>query len=106
MLGRVWLGCCPASLQVTFVGCLPAHTSPAYWLCAGRVEANSPARAAQLRRSLEKLGPAYVKVAQALSTRVDLLSPPYLAEIERLQDQVQPFPDAEAVAMISAGESP
>jgi predicted unusual protein kinase regulating ubiquinone biosynthesis (AarF/ABC1/UbiB family) len=38
------------------------------------------------------LGPAYVKVAQAISTRVDILSPAYLIEIERLQDKVPPFP--------------
>lgn len=42
---------------------------------------------------------------QALSTRVDLLSPPYLAEIERLQDRVQPFPDDVAMQMIATGRA-
>ena len=36
-------------------------------------------------RAIEQLGPAYVKVAQALSTRVDLLPPAYLIAIQRLQ---------------------
>ena len=50
----------------------------------------------QVRGAIERLGPAYVKVAQAVSTRVDLLSPAYLLEIERLQDRVPPFPTSEA----------
>ena len=35
--------------------------------------------------AIERLGPAYVKVAQAMSTRVDLLPPAYLLAIQRLQ---------------------
>lgn len=58
----------------------------------GTVRQNAGKRAAKLRRVLERLGPAYVKVAQAVSTRVDLLEPEYLIEIERLQDKVPPFP--------------
>jgi len=45
-----------------------------------------------VRGAVERLGPAYVKIAQAVSTRVDILSPAYLVEIERLQDRVPPFP--------------
>ena len=51
-----------------------------------------------MRAAIERLGPAYVKVAQAVSTRVDLLSPAYLLEIERLQDRVPPFPTSEVRA--------
>lgn len=42
-------------------------------------------RARQLRLHIERLGPAFVKVAQALSTRVDLLDANYLTQIELLQ---------------------
>ena len=56
-----------------------------------REAANEPLRAQQLRVILELLGPAYVKIAQAVSTRVDILSPAYLLEVERLQDRVPPF---------------
>lgn len=49
----------------------------------------------QVRRAIERLGPAYVKVAQAISTRVDILSPAYLFEIEQLQDKVPPYPTSE-----------
>lgn len=59
---------------------------------AGKVRQNASRRAIALRGALERLGPAYVKIAQALSTRVDLLEPEYLLEIERLQDRVPPFP--------------
>ena len=38
---------------------------------------------------------ACLQVAQAISTRVDILSPEYLIEIERLQDDVAPFPTSQ-----------
>lgn len=48
-------------------------------------------RARQFRTTIERLGPAYVKVAQAISTRVDLLTPAYYSQIQLLQDRVPPF---------------
>lgn len=68
----------------------------------GAWERNMPARAAWLRTIFESLGPAYVKIAQALSTRVDLLPEPYLEEFAHLQDNVPPFPTAHARALIEA----
>ena len=58
-----------------------------------QVKDRASVRAVALRNALERLGPAYVKIAQAVSTRVDLLEPEYLIEIERLQDRVPPFPN-------------
>ena len=49
-------------------------------------------RAVQLRKTITKLGPAYIKVGQALSTRPDLLTAIYMEELARLQDQLPPFP--------------
>ena len=46
----------------------------------------------RFRRMLEELGPTYVKLGQVLATRVDLLPPAWIAELERLQDQVPPVP--------------
>jgi hypothetical protein len=60
--------------------------------CLDRLQANEHDRAEQLRGVIERLGPAYVKVAQAMSTRVDLLSPEYYMQIQLLQDRVPPFP--------------
>ncbi|CAN1294073.1 Uncharacterized aarF domain-containing protein kinase At1g71810, chloroplastic [Linum perenne] len=48
-------------------------------------------RAAELRRILQELGPAYVKIAQAVSSRSDLIPPSYLDELSLLQDRIAPF---------------
>ncbi len=49
-------------------------------------------KAESLAADLESMGPAYVKLGQLLSTRADLLPPPYLHALSRLQDRVEPFP--------------
>lgn len=41
---------------------------------------------------LEALGPAFIKIGQALSTRPDMVPAPYLAALERMQDNVAPEP--------------
>ncbi|MGN6513907.1 MAG: ABC1 kinase family protein [Lysobacteraceae bacterium] len=41
---------------------------------------------------LEALGPAFVKIGQALSTRPDMVPPAYIAALERMQDEVAPVP--------------
>ncbi len=61
---------------------------------------NRPARASQLRRILTTLGPTFIKVGQALSTRPDLIRPDFLEELIKLQDQLPPFPDDQAFAII------
>jgi ubiquinone biosynthesis protein len=47
--------------------------------------------AAELSKDLEKMGPTFVKLAQLLSTRADMLPLPYLEALARLQDDVEPF---------------
>ena len=47
-------------------------------------------RAEQLTNRLAKLGPTFIKLAQLLSARADILPEPYLSEISKLQDQVPP----------------
>jgi ubiquinone biosynthesis protein len=46
----------------------------------------------RIRFALEELGPTFVKLGQILSTRVDLFPPEWIAEFEKLQDQVPPVP--------------
>ncbi|MBW4619414.1 MAG: AarF/ABC1/UbiB kinase family protein [Cyanosarcina radialis HA8281-LM2] len=58
-----------------------------------RAEKNSRRRAIQLRKMLTNLGPAYIKIGQALSTRPDLAPGAYLEELAKLQDQLPPFPN-------------
>lgn len=61
---------------------------------------NELKRAIQLRKMLTDLGPAFIKVGQALSTRPDLVSPIYLEELTKLQDQLPPFPNELAYQFI------
>ncbi|WP_035994457.1 ABC1 kinase family protein [Leptolyngbya sp. KIOST-1] len=63
---------------------------------------NRPRRAAQLRQVLTNLGPTFIKVGQALSTRPDLVRQDFLDELTKLQDQLPPFPTAEAMAIVEA----
>ncbi|OGT79319.1 MAG: ubiquinone biosynthesis regulatory protein kinase UbiB [Gammaproteobacteria bacterium RIFCSPLOWO2_02_FULL_61_13] len=57
-------------------------------------------RAERLRRVLEDLGPIYVKLGQLLSTRRDMLPEDIAGELARLQDNVPPFPGAQAKQMV------
>jgi len=59
-------------------------------------------RAEQLRKTLIRLGPTFVKVGQALSTRPDLIRKDFLDELIKLQDQLPPFPTPIAFALIEA----
>ncbi len=48
--------------------------------------------AIHFRLALEELGPTFVKFGQLLSTRPDLLPPPFIAELSKLVDTVHPEP--------------
>lgn len=58
------------------------------------------ARGVRLRETLEDLGPVYIKFGQMLSTRRDLLPNDIAEELAKLQDDVPPFDQARAVAII------
>jgi ubiquinone biosynthesis protein len=62
----------------------------------------------RMRMALEAMGPAYVKLGQVMSTRVDMFPPEWIAELERLQYAVEPAPaDAVVAEMTQAlGRSP
>ncbi|KXZ44555.1 hypothetical protein GPECTOR_65g173 [Gonium pectorale] len=69
----------------------------------GRFESSMESRAKEAGRIIEDLGPAYIKIAQQLSTRVDLVPPPYLEEFKRLQDNVRTFSTIEAREVLESG---
>lgn len=54
----------------------------------------------RLRKTLEELGPVFIKFGQVLSTRRDLLPPELADELAQLQDKVPPFPQQESIAII------
>ena len=58
-------------------------------------------KADELASDLENLGPTFIKLGQLLSTRADILPQPYLDALERLQDQIEPFPYEEAERIVS-----
>ncbi|KYC43595.1 hypothetical protein WA1_10885 [Scytonema hofmannii PCC 7110] len=66
----------------------------------GVVVKNDQRRAIHLRKLLTNLGPAYIKIGQALSTRPDLVPPVYLEELAQLQDKLPPFPNEIAYKFI------
>ncbi|MEO1637129.1 MAG: AarF/ABC1/UbiB kinase family protein, partial [Cyanobacteria bacterium J06631_9] len=66
----------------------------------GRQKVNEQKRAEGLRVMLTRLGPAYIKVGQALSTRPDLVSPAAMAEMVKLQDQLPAFSNEIAMRFI------
>jgi ubiquinone biosynthesis protein len=67
-----------------------------------RADVAAMARGERLRLALTELGPIFVKFGQILSTRRDLLPPDIAEQLALLQDQVTPFPGAQAQAMIEA----
>ncbi|TQD83385.1 hypothetical protein C1H46_031030 [Malus baccata] len=66
----------------------------------GAIDQNKRLRAAELRTIFTRLGPTFVKLGQALSTRPDICPPEYLEELSELQDALPTFPDAEAFSCI------
>lgn len=57
-------------------------------------------RGQRLRLALEQLGPIFVKFGQVLSTRRDLIPADIADELAQLQDNVPPFPAAQARQLI------
>ena len=62
---------------------------------------------ASLRTAFEDLGPIFIKFGQILSTRRDLFESETADELQKLQDQVPPFPSSTARTLIeqSLGQS-
>ncbi|MGC6485777.1 MAG: 2-polyprenylphenol 6-hydroxylase [Candidatus Puniceispirillales bacterium] len=54
-----------------------------------------------LAEALSRLGPAFIKLGQALSTRADLLGASVAQDLATLQDSLPPFPGSRARAIIA-----
>jgi ubiquinone biosynthesis protein len=62
---------------------------------------HTESRPARLRMALEELGPTFIKLGQILSTRPDILSPEYIEELQKLQDDVPSVPWPEIKAQLT-----
>ncbi len=66
---------------------------PYHWGLLGHPRRELPyTRPEHLREALEELGTTFIKLGQVLSTRSDLLSPPYVVELAKLRDCAPPAP--------------
>lgn len=54
----------------------------------------------RIRRTLEELGPTYVKLGQILSTRPDVLPEEYIVELSKLQDDTPAVPSPQIIQVI------
>ena len=56
----------------------------------------------RLALAFQRLGPTFIKLGQALSTRADLVGEEMAADLSELQDRLPPFPIEQARAVIEA----
>lgn len=56
--------------------------------------------AASLRMAFAELGPSFIKLAQVLSSRPDLITDQFANELKKLQDEVPPFPTKDVMSII------
>lgn len=66
----------------------------------GKLEERQAELARDAVDNLEKLGPTFIKLGQIMSIRPDVLPPPVMRELAKLQDKIEPFSTAEARAMV------
>lgn len=94
----------PLKVFARFVGIFFPMISFAFGLWLDKLTNNSKKnlgkRATQIRSLLTKLGPAYIKIGQALSTRPDLVPPQFLEELAQLQDNIPAFSNEVAYQFI------
>jgi ubiquinone biosynthesis protein len=61
-----------------------------HWKQSVEIEHLEPPQ--RFRQALEELGPTFIKLGQVLATRVDVFSPPWIAELEKLQSNAPALP--------------
>jgi ubiquinone biosynthesis protein len=67
---------------------------------SGSVNGETLTQARRLRLAMGELGATFIKLAQMLSTRSDILPPDYLRELSLLQDSAPPVPIADILPTI------
>jgi len=73
------------------------------WLCRRVARRHNGLRAGQrLAAALQELGPSFIKVGQALSTRSDLVGEAIATDLTLLQDRLPAFDSREAIATVES----
>lgn len=85
---------------------LPVHVRFALWIVQIGITPLAAAHGQpfgqRLARALETLGPAFIKLGQAVATRPDAVGTDMAGDLMQLQDAVAPFKGVDAVAAIEA----
>lgn len=79
---------------------LPIAALASKMLRLGRAPSHEGRPGQRLAAALTELGPTFIKLGQALSTRADLLGDEMTADLSELQDRLAPFPASLARAII------
>lgn len=97
---RPWLVFWRGLQIMSWFGLFVFHLQWDTW--TNRQEKNKQKRATELRELLTNLGPSFIKIGQALSTRPDLIRKDFLEELIKLQDQLPPFDNETAFKIIES----
>jgi ubiquinone biosynthesis protein len=91
LLGRAWR-----------IGRVMVKSGAREFLTRSRSDDDDAVRvtAQRFRSALDELGPTFAKLGQILSTRPDLLPPPFMEELASLQERVTPLTEAEVVSVM------
>jgi ubiquinone biosynthesis protein len=82
-----------SSLRLLHAACVLAGPARAF-------RAKKPDAGTRLSQTLERLGPAYIKLGQMLATRPDIVGVEVARALENLQDRLPPFSENQARAEI------
>ena len=79
---------------------VPPAALPGFFLMRRLARSRAADHDSSLARAMARLGPSYVKLGQFLATRPDIVGIATARSLEQLQDRMDPFPQAEAVAAV------
>lgn len=98
LLRIVWVLAREDALFVLYALKIPPLAIAPLWLVRRKRHTRPGER---LRASFERLGPSFIKLGQALSTRADFVGEDMAQDLSALRDRLPPFPTATARATIA-----
>ena len=101
--GLTWIAIFGEKLYGIRFWCVHAFLLSLRWFFVGsdaNKERNQEKQAVWLKENIIGLGPTFIKLGQSMGTRADLLPLPFVKELGTLVDDVPPFPNEVAFALI------